>query len=299
VTFGVDDPAYPSALVRACAFDVSCAASNGWWSYDHMQGATARSCLADWNPGSFDAVACAPNAGSCDDWMNCASHGRCPSWCAARGLTPDAVNLWTCDGDEVVVCDPTNGNYGVPFEDCAQQAMHCGIGRYGAACTDGTTCTQPSNPHCDGTRVVGCDGSTLFGQSQDCSANGGSCMTLSLGPFGDTGYCAAPVMPPTAAPCDGTTYQPHCDGTFAAVCEFGYVSESNCARPEIDGDCVATAGGVACVPRANACTAATPDACDGNAFVTCGTDQRLSRVDCTTLGFRTCGDIGGRVGCVR
>lgn len=57
-------------------------------------------------------------------------------------------------------------------------------------------------------------------------------------------------------------------------------------------------GFLECVPQATECDASTADTCDGKFFVTCGTNRKLSRVDCTTLGFRTCGNVGGRVGCV-
>jgi hypothetical protein len=201
--------------------------------------------------------------------------------------------VWTCDGDQVVVCDSTNGGYGITFEDCAPQGMHCGQANSNAACTDGNSCTQPANPHCDGSRVVGCDPGTLLEQSQDCSANGGTCDPISLGPFS-----SAACVGPGVTLCDDMTYQSHCDGNVEVFCLFGTVASIDCTVPYYDGTCVTSANGIACVPNANQCTAATPDACDGNDFLTCGTDQKLARVDCTSLGFRTCGDLGGRAGCI-
>src|SRR5512142_242093 len=257
-SFTADDPSYLPAALRACAFGVSCAATNSWVAYDRMQHQTPRSCLSDWIPNGLDDAACAPNARSCDEWMACATHGHCPDWCAAHGYTADRAVLWTCDADEVVVCESTRGGYGTPFTDCAQQGMHCALSRYSAACTDGTTCTQPSNPHCDGNRVVGCDESTLLGQSQDCSANGGMCMPFSFGPF-DSAACIA-AAPGGGTQCDANTFQPYCDGTIEVTCFDGLLLRDDCAAPRINGDCVTLANGfLTCVPRATQCDASTPD----------------------------------------
>jgi hypothetical protein len=297
VTFASDDPSYLPAAVRACAFGVSCSATNSWVSYDvNIEHQTPRSCLADWNPNGLDDVACAPNARNCDEWMACASHNHCPDWCAAHGYTADKVVQWTCDGDEVVVCDETRGGYGIPFIDCAEEGMHCAVSRYSAACTDGTTCTTPSNPHCDGNRVVACDESTLFGQSQDCSATGATCMTVSFGALGASASCVTP--PAGGNQCDPNSFQPHCDGTAEVSCFDGYLIRNDCAAPSIEGTCTTLANGfLDCVPQATECDASTTDTCDGQFFVTCGTNHKLLRVDCVSLGFHSCGDIGGRVGC--
>jgi hypothetical protein len=293
VTFGDADPAYLPAKLRACAFDVSCKASRWWWTFDVSQGQAPRSCLVDWNLNGLDGVACAPNATSCDAWLACASHGHCPSWCAAQGLGPNDWSLWTCDGDEVVVCDSTTG-YGIPWEDCAQQTMRCQRTNDSAACTDGNACTTPSNPHCEGPRVVGCDSSTLLRQSQDCSGNGGACVPFDYGPL----QTAACVSPGAGTPCSAST-PARCEGTVAVGCLFGHEVPFDCASPDLQGDCVPLSGGyVTCVPRATECTPETPDSCDGVSFVTCGSNQKLARIDCTSLGFRTCGDIGGRAGCI-
>ena len=37
---------------------------------------------------------------------------------------------------------------------------------------------------------------------------------------------------------------------------------------------------------------------DGTSLVTCGTNQKLARIDCTSLGFHTCGTANGRAACV-
>jgi hypothetical protein len=80
---------------------------------------------------------------------------------------------------------------------------------------------------------------------------------------------------------------------------FDVVFPTDCAAPNIAGDCVLFGNGkVDCVPRATDCSSTDPDTCDGNSLVTCGTDQKWAHIDCTTLGFRSCGDVGGRKGCV-
>jgi hypothetical protein len=294
VTFTSDDSAYLAAELRACAFDVSCTEANTWWPYDQSQGQTARSCLADWNLYGLDGVACAPNATTCDEWMACATHGHCAEWCDAKGYDPQQAgsNLWTCDGDDVIVCGGS-GDYGVVWEGCAAEGMHCQTAHEGAACTDGNTCAQPSNPYCVGDRVLGCDGSTLLERSQDCTANGGQCMTIDLGPFGSSAGC----VEEGGTACD-SSYVPSCQGTVVSFCLFGVVATEDCAAPDIAGTCLVAGGQWQCVPSATECLAATPDSCNGTSFVTCGTDQKLASIDCTTLGFRTCGDVGGRAGCV-
>jgi hypothetical protein len=294
VTFTADDATYLAAELRACAFDISCTKTDWWWAYDRSQGQSARACLADWSLGGLDAVACAPNASTCDEWIACATHGHCASWCAVEGYGSDAPDFLMCDGDDVIVCGNGTTGYGTIWQDCAAQGMHCQVVGYGAACTDGNTCTRASNPHCDGNRVVGCDGSTRLEQSQDCATGGGQCVKVSLGTLGTTAGCTSSG----STPCDLETYVPTCQGTVATVCALGSVASVDCAAKAISGSCVPSNGEVQCVPEASECTANTPDTCDGVIFVTCGTDQKLGRIDCTTLGFRTCGDIGGRVGCI-
>jgi hypothetical protein len=294
VTFTTDDPTYLAAELRACAFDVSCPETNWWWSYEQSQADTPRSCLADWNLNGLDGVACAPNATTCDEWIACATHGHCASWCEAKGYNPQNAgsDLWTCDGDDVIVCGGSD-DYGVVWEGCAAEGMHCQTTTYSAACTDGNTCTQPSNPYCDGNDVLGCDASTLLERSQDCTATGEQCVTVDLGPLGSSAGCAQGG----GTACDAS-YVPSCQGTVASFCLFGVVVTEDCAAPDIAGTCVVARGQWQCMPSATQCTSNTPDACNGTSFVTCGTDQNLASIDCTTLGFRTCGDVGGRAGCV-
>jgi hypothetical protein len=290
VTFASEDPAYLPAEVRACAFDVSCAATGASWTYLQSHGGAPGSCLVDWNLNGLDGIACAPNAKDCDEWLACATHGHCPDWCAARGWTPQSPIVWTCDGDEVVVCgDPDR--YGVPFEDCAALSMHCAQVGFAASCTDGTSCTQASNPHCEGTRVVGCDFSTHLGLSQECGGDGGSCMPILL---------SAGCVGPGAHTCDGTSFPPHCDGSLLWLCELGFQMAVDCAAPGRGADCVTDANGsvLGCVVREPECDASTQDTCQGNNFVTCGTDMKLASIDCTSLGFRTCGQKAGRAACV-
>lgn len=292
VTFTADDATYLAAELRACVFDVSCPEADWWWPYDRSQGQSARSCLADWNLNGLDGVPCAPNASTCAEWLDCATYGYCASWRNGQSYGPQVTDFWTCDDDDVVVCG-AGSTYCTLWQDCGAEGMHCQTVEDSAACTDGNTCTRPSNSHCDGNRVIGCDASTLLEQSQDCGAGGGKCVTVSLGPFGTSAGCAS-----GGTPCDLGTYVPTCQGTVASVCVFGFVIREDCAKAAISGRCVKLGGEVQCVPNATECTANTPDMCDGESFVTCGTDQKLARIDCTTLGFRTCGDIGGRAACI-
>src|SRR5580692_11331902 len=59
VALAVGTATYLAAELRACAFDVSCSDTNGWWSYDQMQGESARACIVDWNLEGLDGIACA------------------------------------------------------------------------------------------------------------------------------------------------------------------------------------------------------------------------------------------------
>jgi hypothetical protein len=290
VTFADEDPAHLPAEVRACAFDVSCASTRWWWT-DRQPGQQPRSCLSDMQLNGLDGPACAPNAASCDQWLACATHGHCAAWCQGQGLAPDSVfPLWTCDGDDLVVCGG-GSDYGVVFERCAPEGMHCERAGYGASCTDGHSCSMPTDTHCDGNRVVSCDSSTLLESSEDCTAEGAVC-TMPLGQLSVAG-CV-----PTADTCTPQSDPAHCEGTRWAGCFLGSRVQIDCAGPDFAGTCGPTDHGPDCIPAAHECTAETPDACDGVDFVTCGTDQRLWRVDCTTLGLRTCGTVDGRAACV-
>ncbi len=214
-----DDRAQLAAELRACAFDVSCAETAWWWTYDDAQGRAARSCLADWNLNGLDGVVCAPNATSCDGWLACATHGHCSAWCAAEGYQPNAIDLWTCDGDDVIVCG--DSDYGVVVKDCETEGMRCQTVGYGvssaAACTDGNACTQPSNPQCVGNKVVGCDASTLLEQSQDCAATGEQCVTIDFPLLGTTASCGSGG----GTPCDPNTFVSSCRAPSSPVACLG------------------------------------------------------------------------------
>jgi hypothetical protein len=230
--------------------------------------------------------------------MACASHGHCPDWCNARG-GQQTWGAWVCDDDEIVVCQSfEHSGYGTPFEQCAdvapKGALHCEARGPAASCTDGTACSTPSNEHCEGTRLVSCDQSTNLGVSKDCAADGQECMT-----FGEGIFTFAACVPPGTKPQCDRTYADHCDGNKIVFCFFGFVASVDCTLPPVEGTCAATsATSFDCVPSAHECTRDTPDRCDGTRFVTCGTNQKLYTVECPSIGFRTCGDVGGSAGCV-
>jgi hypothetical protein len=286
------DPAYIPAQARACAFSLSCPETQERWAYLRGAGQAPRSCLADWHLNGLDGTSCASDAKSCKEWLACASHGHCPNWCRARiGDAPLGL-AWVCDESEVVVCDPfEHGGYGTPFTSCAD-GLRCEERLGSAACTDGTVCGTPSNAHCEGERIVACDSATLLGVSTDCASRGGQCTDFNIGVLSG----AACV---TAAPTCDLSYREHCDGDHLFFCAFGYVADVDCKLPPYLGTCGDVGGTPDCIPAASECTKATPDRCDGTRFFTCGSDQTMHEVDCTSLGFRSCGDVGGRVGCVK
>jgi hypothetical protein len=288
VTYANEDPAYLPDELRACAFDVSCPDVNDWAAYDRSIGQAPQSCLTDWNLEGLDGTACARNAKTCDEWLACATHGYCASWCSTRGLTVQSQVLWQCDGDEVVVCNEPQG-FGVPWTDCAAQGMHCAQIGPNAGCTDGNFCDAESNPVCAGNVLVSCESG--LEQSQDCAASGGTCA-----PFLITSTC----LGPQTISCTAATYPEQCVGNVWDICYGGIELPFDCAAPVYGATCVTEPdGSVGCVPNANECDGSTPDTCEGTNFVTCGTDAKLAAIDCTTLGFRTCGDVGGRAGCVQ
>jgi hypothetical protein len=208
--FAVGDTGFPAAEARACAFDVSCPARNAEWIYRQSASSPVNACTFDWNPPSFDEIGCAPNATNCDDWMACAYHGHCPSWCKARGYDPNLSDVWTCDGDKVVVCDSLAGGWGMQWEDCAAEGMHCAQAHKNASCTDGRPCPVASNRTCIGDHIIGCDVGTLLESNEDCGAKGEQCSDPSLGILAGS-TCFSITQPA----CNPSTFVNRCDGTGA------------------------------------------------------------------------------------
>ncbi len=222
-------------------------------------------------------------AGDCASFEACMLGGHPSTYC-------DTHPEGSCDGDTLVICAGVN-----IFLDCRLYGLRCVPTATSATCSSGATCLGTGNvEECQGNRLVACAPGGSPTNGADCSraTAGGVCLA--------NGEHAACVPGSTCSVPDSSW---RCDGNIAAWCYLGRDHRVDCTAVN-NGRCVLPGSGVdlqladSCVPPDAECDPIRSiDRCHGTSVEACVAGHWVT-VDCRSIGFATCRDVGRGASCV-
>lgn len=225
-------------------------------------------------PGTIyfpDVVACAEQAGSCDEVFACVGQG---DTCNAAGTMP------YCESDVLYNCANVGTTQGVLIEaDCSAHGLSCLSSPNGAPsiCAEGFCDPNVYVANCVGDVAYNCVGAGLV--AKDCALlfPGTSC-----GVADESGVTVAQCRG-DGEPCDATL-KPACVGDDVKVCQDGFEYTRVCP-PGLPCGVDPSTNAASC--GATVTAGCTPETCDGSELTYC-LDGEPRVLDCTQYGFGGC-----------
>jgi len=220
--------------------------------------------------------------------------GACFTACLAA-VTNGCTGVVDCMGfSDLQIGDPCDTCQGNVAMLCGDTQVRWNCGKYGGTCSEGR-CVAPDREACDEAsfenqcdpqgRPLHCDDKlevgpecALFGleckkdgSGAGCVGTGEACST-SASPYFDVDYLGQA-----------------CEGASLKACVRGALADLDCSLFGTDFGCQ-TSGGAFFCGTASECDPATFEkSCDGTSVIFCNAGK-ISRVDCTALGFGSCFD---------
>jgi hypothetical protein len=198
--------------------------------------------------------------------------------------TGDECN--TCQGNVAIVCGDVRVRW-----DCAKYGGTCSGGRCVPA-GSGSCDVSSFDDYCDAEgRPLHCDDGLQIGPR--CADFGLECRqeTFEAHCVGTGAACSAPEFPYFDVYYAGQ----RCNGTHLTACVRGGSADLDCSLFGPDFTCQSSGAAFFCGLDSECDPATHVKSCEGTVTVMCNAG-RLTRVDCTDLGFRACSS-NARLGC--
>jgi len=284
------NPTSPDArtILRACLLAETCHTTPYWFyrpadcflfGYYILGGGLS--------PLDRQLLACAEHFTDCAAGRACVARGYGADYCAEHPGT-------SCHNDNVVRCDSTSAP-AVSVDDCRAREMRCALlpadSTLQGECVADIQCRSPSVQYsswCEGDQVAACASDRRHTRLTNCNdvLPGSACRERS-GLFGPSAGCehGSPQCNWNGAICQGGMLQD---------CFMDRLFVTDCAR-RLGGPCVEY--GVENGSRRAACEPPPSPLCErgswceGSTFAMCF-EGRALRMDCQSLGFRTCEPTG-------
>lgn len=212
--------------------------------------------------------------------------------CLGYSVADDVSCAMRCDGDESVICDDSKEYR----EDCRFKGQTCVLAGKEPMCAPAGTILRPCEysaftESCEDGRPTYCRGARGKDFGPKCSDHGLTCATYSASATdmylckGAGGDCQVPSSGPGSAQYRGVA----CAGASLDACVNGGKTTIACSSVATGFTCQER-GTMKFCGLAAECDPGTTEnrsTCDGTSVVVCNAGK-ITRVDCTTLGFTGC-----------